>query len=226
MNSGQSSLRITLNDSPFHKSYSNNLSQYSVSAEKNPSRANVPPSYVKKHEGKPFRTPLRPDQGFRDGSDAYHAAPSADELLLEITREPITDEPNEYIGLLARHDPDHPSRNILRECKWIPTSRSRPLPSDQAIRDLAMQRSELLERVYEGVEARRRANPAERRIASQANSVLADYLGNFSANRFAINDDLGFPDQKTDVEVYEAVQSTVEAGRRQWAPRTYFDMDA
>jgi hypothetical protein len=209
----------TIISPPREPTASNPHDSYAVRAEYKPQRTQVSDDYITTFKGQPFNTALRPDQGFRDGTDAYHSPAQANELLLEITGE--NDDSNhadEYIGILGKYDPDHPTRQHLQEIKWAPPNRQNAAPVWEATRDLAIRRDGLLTDVYRGLDAYGRANPDQRGVADASLDLLRDYLAEFSLHRFDLVDELGFPDTERDKTMFNTIRSNVEAGKQYWAP--------
>lgn len=151
-------------------------STYDVCITRRPERASVSDDYIERFQGCPFDTALRPTS-FYDGADAYHSPPASDTVLYEIKRQRMqSQDPMEYMGFLARHDANHPSRNQLREVKWVSDQHSHRLTSREAARDLGTSRHDALWRAFQAVDAETR-HMSHRDVAQAGNKYLGEYLG-------------------------------------------------
>ena len=150
--------------------------EHDVLVTSQPLRIDVSSSYKQEFCGCPFDTPLRPTS-FEEGSDAYHAPRTSDEVLIEISTRGQDRGVEEYIGFLARHKAETPSKNGIREVKWIPRHHDHPVVEKDAARDLGPSRHDLLSNVYEAVDRWSRTSDSPRELGLLTNQVLSEYLG-------------------------------------------------
>lgn len=146
--------------------------EHDVLVTRHPERLAVSPSYKQDHRGCPFDTALRPTS-FREGSDAYHAPRTSNEVLIEVATRHRGDV-EEYIGFLAAREP---GKNGIREVKWIPRGDDQPVTGREAARDVGPSRHGLLSTVYEAADQRSRDQDASRELGRLTNNVLGEYLG-------------------------------------------------